>query len=197
MQSLKSLKLSVSFSLAMLIVICGVADAQQLPGVKCVVDGQRQCKTKYAVPLGGGEVFFSSQSAADRFTDLVLRQQPAVANGKREAWVLRANHQLALTGQYKQARCVITGAPIGESEQVLNESVSAAVAGLRIYFKDAAAKEKLLAKKSLIDRVKLVFSSIQFAKNFDLAKVKNEGNVRPIADRTIANQSINHTTTKK
>jgi hypothetical protein len=207
MQSFKSLKLTVSFSLAMLIAICGVADAQQLPGVKCIVDGQRQCKTKHAVPLGGGEVFFSSQSAAKRFTDLVLGQQTAKANPQRDAWVLRANHQLALTGQYRQCRCVITGDAIGESEQVLNESVSTAVAGLRIYFKDAAAKEKLLAKKSLIDRVKIVFASNQFAKNFALAEVKNEGNVRSIADRTIADrtiadrthagQSINQSTTKK
>jgi len=191
MQSLKSLKLIASFSLALatLIAIPGVSGAQQLPGVKCIVDGGRQCKTKYAVAFVGGEVFFSSQAAADRFSDLMLRQQPATADKQREAWRLRANHQLALTGQYKQCRCVVTDAAIGEAEKATGESVSTVIAGLRVYVKDVAAKEKLLAQKRMIDRVKLVFASNQFAKNFALSKVEKAGNVRSIADQSAVDLS--------
>jgi len=133
------LKHQVSFAKQKLLVtMCGwlacllggdpVAVAQQYPGIKCIIDGNQQCRTEHTVEFNWdkeskgkkcfGKIFFSSQDAADQFqthvvSKLELGQQPDYL------LLLRANHQLALTGQVKQQLCPITEKSIDSEHQLL------------------------------------------------------------------------------
>ena len=150
--------------------LTGSADvvAQQYPGVKCVIDGNQQCRIKYSVEFNWdqksagkkclGKIFFSSQHAADQFQTRVvdklkLDQQPD------SSLLLRANHQLILTGQVKQRRCPLTGKLIDQEHQLL-------IAGVKVCFYDAAAKNKLESLESTWHRAERVFAWQVFAKSF-------------------------------
>ena len=77
--------------------------------------------------------------------------------------MLKANHQLALTKQVQQKRCPISGESIQKEHEL-------AIAGVRIFFRDSAAKKEMQAAKSTWHRAQQVFASDAFAKNFVKAK---------------------------
>ena len=144
------------------------AVAQQYPGVKCIIDGNQQCRIEHSVEFNWdqnsvdqkclGKIFFSSQHAANQFQARVVKklkldQQPD------SSLLLKANHQLVLTGQVKQQRCPLTGKSIDQEHQLL-------IAGVSVYFHDAVAKNKIESLESTWRRAKQVFTAPVFAKSF-------------------------------
>ena len=142
--------------------------AQQYPGVKCIVDGNQQCRIEHSVEFNWdqnsvdqkclGKIFFSSQHAANQFQARVVKklkldQQPA------SSLLLKANHQLALTSQVKQQKCPVTGKSIDQEHQLL-------IAGVKVCFHDAAARNKVELLESTWQRAERVFASQVFAKSF-------------------------------
>ena len=142
--------------------------AQQYPGVKCIVDGSQQCRIEHTVEFNWdkksadkkclGKIFFSSQHAANQFQARVVKklkldQQPD------SSLLLKANHQLALTGQVKQQRCPLTGKSIDREHQLL-------IAGLNVCFHDVATKNKVESLESTWQRAEQVFTPQMFAKSF-------------------------------
>ena len=144
------------------------AVAQQYPGVKCIIDGNQQCRIEHSVEFNWdqnsvdqkclGKIFFSSQHAANQFQARVVKklkldQQPA------SSLLLKANHQLALTSQVKQQKCPVTGKSIDQEHQLL-------VAGVKVCFHDAAARNEIESLESTWQRAEQVFASRMFAKSF-------------------------------
>ena len=144
------------------------AVAQQYPGVKCIIDGNQQCRIEHSVEFNWdqnsvdqkclGKIFFSSQHAANQFQARVVKklkldQQPA------SSLLLKANHQLALTSQVKQQKCPVTGKSIDQEHQLL-------IAGVKVCFHDAAARNKVESLESTWQRAERVFASQVFAKSF-------------------------------
>ena len=194
------LKHQVSFAKQKLLVtMCGwlacllsgdpVAVAQQYPGIKCIIDGNQQCRTEHTVEFNWdkeskgkkcfGKIFFSSQDAADQFqthviSKLELGQQPDYL------LLLRANHQLALTGQVKQQLCPITEKSIDSEHQLL-------IAGVKIHFHDAAAKNKVESQEATWQRAKQVFAPPVFARSFS-----KRGEPAKQAGVAVADESANN-----
>ena len=144
------------------------AVAQQYPGVKCIIDGNQQCRIEHSVEFNWdqksvdkkclGKIFFSSQHAANQFQARVVKklkldQQPD------SSLLLKANHQLALTGQVKQQQCPLTGKSIDQEHQLL-------IAGVKVCFHDAAARNIIESLESTRQRAEKVFASRMFAKSF-------------------------------
>ena len=142
--------------------------AQQYPGVKCIIDGNQQCRIEHSVEFNWdqnsvdqkclGKIFFSSQYAANQFQARVVKklkldQQPA------SSLLLKANHQLALTSQVKQQKCPVTGKSIDQEHQLL-------IAGVKVCFHDAAARNKVESLESTWQRAEQVFATRMFAKSF-------------------------------
>ena len=73
--------------------------------------------------------------------------------------LLKANHQLALTGQVKQQQCPLTGKSIDQEHQLL-------VAGVKVCFHDAAARNEIESLESTWQRAEQVFATRMFAKSF-------------------------------
>lgn len=145
-----------------------VVVAQQYPGIKCIIDGNQQCRIEHSIEFNWdqksvdkkclGKIFFSSQHAAKRFQarvvdKLKLDQQPD------SSLLLKANHQLTLTGQVEQQRCPLTGKSIAPEHQLL-------IAGVKVCFHDAAAKNKVELLETTWHRAERVFASQVFAKSF-------------------------------
>jgi len=160
--------------LACLLINATPVSAQQYPGVKCIVDGNLQCKVQHSIKFGQGDVFFGNQANADLFQanvldKLKLGQQP------KQALVLKANHQLALTNQVKQQHCPITGKSIEEKQQLM-------IAGVKVFFHDSASKEKMQAAESTWHRAHQVFATAAFAKNFIVLAKPPEAATATVAD---------------
>ena len=144
--------------LACLLVVAAPVSAQQHPGVKCIVDGDLQCRVQYSVEFGQGQVFFGSKAGVNLFQTKVVRQIE-LGQQPEQALVLKANHQLALTNQVQQQRCPVTGDLINNEHELL-------IAGVRVFFHDGAAKEKMQAAESTWHRAQQVFASEAFAKSY-------------------------------
>ena len=161
--SIKPNLLAIACSwLACLAITTSPVSAQQYPGVKCIVDGNLQCKVQHSVKFERGKVFFGNQTGVEYFQKKVLDK---IKRGQQpeQSLVLKANHQLALTKQVQQQRCPVSGKSIQKEHEL-------AIAGVRIFFHDSAAKKELQAAKSTWHRAQQVFASDAFSKNFVRAK---------------------------
>ena len=144
--------------LACLLITTASVSAQQYPGVKCVVDGNLQCKVQHSVEFGQGDVFFGSQAGVEHFQTNVI-EKIKLGQQPEQTLVLKANHQLALTNQVQQQRCPVTGKSIEDEQQLV-------IAGVRVFFHDSAAKEEMQTAESTWHRAQQVFASEAFTKNF-------------------------------
>ena len=140
--------------LACLLITTASVSAQQYPGVKCIVDGNLQCEVQHSVEFGPGKVFFGSQPSVEHFQNNVI-EKIKLGQQPEHTLVLKANHQLALTNQVKQQCCPVTGESIEKEQQLV-------IAGVKVFFHDTAAKEKMLAADSTWHRAQQVFASERF-----------------------------------
>lgn len=167
MQSHRPIKLAgLAFAMAFCTVMVSTpTNGQTYPGVKCPVNGRLQCQVRHAVKWREGQVYFSSRAAVDDFRS---RNSPAdVHKYLKPALILKANHQLVLTGQYTQRRCPITGNFTSDEFQIR-------IAGVKIYLHDAIAKKRLQEIESTLGRAKLVFADSTFAKTFSKTISRNK-----------------------
>lgn len=128
--------------------------AQDLTGVKCIVDGTRSCQTAWSQKYLQGDLYFSSGDALVSFRQRI-EEDPADHLSLR----IRAHHQLLLTGQYVQRYCPIT-------LRTPSPQFTARVGGLQIAFADAQARDQVLSEPRLVDKARRVFHPEVFATAF-------------------------------
>lgn len=166
-------------AVACLVAVPTSASAQIYPGVKCVVDGEKQCKVRHAAKWHQGEIFFSSRSAKESF--VAKAASPRQNKHQCASLILKANHQLALTGQYAQHQCPITGKRYSKTFQL-------PVAGLKIYLHDSTSKAQLRSIDSTLEKAKVVFAASEFTKTFSPARKKTAATTQfaPGANRPVS-----------
>lgn len=124
-----------------------VAGNDDLTGIKCVVNGEAGAKKEAAAKYLDGEVYFCCGGCKSKF------------EAAPEKYTVKANHQLALTGQYVQKKCPISG---GE----LSEGVTAKVGGMEVGFCCNNCQGKVESAEDLAAKADLVFTKEAFAKGF-------------------------------
>jgi YHS domain-containing protein len=112
---------------------------------KCPVSGA-PAKKESAVDYKGGKVYFCCDGC------------PASFKKDTAKYAAKANQQLVVTGQAKQAKCPLTGGKC-------NPAAALEVGGVQACFCCDGCKGKV-AKASAEDQVKMVFDDEAFAKGF-------------------------------
>ena len=168
--------------LVCLFVADATAVAQQYPGIKCIIDGHHQCQIRYSVEFGQGTIYFASQNAVEQFETLVI-DKIKLGQEPRPSLVLKANHQLAVTGQVQQKFCPVTGKPTNKEHQLL-------IGGVSIFFHDMAAKKKMEALDSTWHRARQVFAPDMFAKSFSVSIIPAQQEGIAIADGSTKHPTV-------
>ena len=134
-------------------VLAFAADKADAPKVTCPVSGQ-PAKAEHTVDYKGGKVQFCCPNCPKAFS-----ADPA-------KFAVKANHQLALTGQAKQVACPFTGGK-------LNAEKKADVAGVSVNFccGNCEAKAKAASADDLLAKA---FSDDAFAKAFKVGEAEKK-----------------------
>ena len=139
------------------------AVSQEIAGVKCVVEGDRNAQEQFKATHADGEVFFCCQGCAEAFA------------ADRAAYQTRANHQLVVTQQYKQSACPIAG-------EAFNSEQTAKVGGVEVAFCCENCKTKVEAAADLPAKVELVFGTEAFKRAFTKSKSEVESSSIDLTD---------------
>ena len=115
-----------------------------LTGIKCVVSGKGVNKN-YSCPFKKGKVFFDCNESRRKFID------------DRTAYIIKANHQLAVTGQYFQTKC-----PIKNSQIDRNSKVRKSIAGVEIGFCCRACVDQISTKANIHEQIRFIFDNRKF-----------------------------------
>jgi len=130
---------------------------QALAGVKCIVAGDNAAELEYAAKHLDGEVYFCCEDCLAEF------------KANPETYSIKANHQLLVTGQYRQTACPITSMP-------LSEDTDLRLGGTQIRFCCKRCRSSVDSAGDLEAKAKLVFAKDPFEKGFspaiDWSKVK-------------------------
>lgn len=134
-------------------VLAFAADEAKAPKVTCPVSGQ-PAKAEHTVDYKGGKVQFCCPNCPKAFT------------ADPEKFAVKANHQLALTGQAKQVACPFTGGK-------LNAEKTADVGGVTVTFccGNCQAKAKAASQDELAAKV---FSDEAFAKAYKVGEAETK-----------------------
>ena len=123
-----------------------VDDGPDLTGVKCIVRGNVAAKADKSSDYHNGHVYFCCGNCKAKFD---------ADPGK---FTVKANHQLALTGQYVQV-----ASPFGGK---CAEGMSTKVGGVEVCFGNEKDLKKVNAATDLAAKAKMVFGKKAFAKAF-------------------------------
>lgn len=145
-----------------------------LTGIKCIVSGVKNADPDYGVKFKDGMVFFSNQQAANLFRAVTSKKRvrASLIEPHANRLIVKANHQLALTQQYIQTCCPITGEPINRKTQVR-------LGGVDVAFSNQFAADAFGDQAALIRRAPLVFGD----SNFDQAFVAAQASTAIMAKR--------------
>ena len=121
--------------------------SQELAGVKCVVEGDRNAHENFKAAHADGEVYFCCEGCAAAFA----------ADSK--AHQTRANHQLVVTQQYTQTACPIAG-------EAFNSEQTAKVGGVEVAFCCEKCKTQVETAADLPAKAELVFGPAAFKRGF-------------------------------
>lgn len=145
-----------------------------LTGIKCIVSGVKNADADYGVKFKDGTVFFSNQQAANLFRAVTSKKRvrSSLIEPHVNRLIVKANHQLALTQQYTQTCCPITGESIDRKVQVR-------LGGVDVAFSDQFAAGAFGDQAALIRRAPLVFGE----SNFDQAFVASQTSTAMMAKR--------------
>lgn len=124
-------------------------DGDKLKGVKCPVSGKPAVEDK-TVAYKEGEVYFCCPGCPGAFKKDTAK------------FATKANHQLAQTGQYEEAKCPLSG-------RGLNEDTVVEVAGVEVTFCCPNCQGKV-ADAEGDAQLEMVFSDKAFAKAFKPVK---------------------------
>jgi YHS domain-containing protein len=134
-------------------VMAFAADEADAPKITCPVSG-KPAVAEHTVDYKGGKVQFCCPNCPKAFS-----ADPA-------KFAVKANHQLALTGQAKQVACPFTGAK-------LNPEKKADVAGVSVNFccGNCEAKAKAMSQEDLLAKA---FSDAAFDKAYKVGEAKTK-----------------------
>lgn len=141
-------------------VFCNAIFAQEIEGVKCVVEGDRNARQQFKAKHANGEVYFCCQGCAAAFV------------ADPSAHQTRANHQLVVTQQYSQTACPIAG-------KNFDVELTTKVAGVEVAFCCGNCKASVEAASDLPAKAELVFGPAAFKRAFSKSQA-----ARPEVDLT-------------
>lgn len=147
-------RLSVAFSLTLALMTA--ANAQDLTGIKCVVNGKKAATSESSVEYKDGKVYFCCDHCADAFREDVKLKDKATHT-------VKANHQLVLTGQFVQKGCPMSGGAV-------DENLIAEVGGTKVGFCCEGCMNKVKNAENLEAKSKFVFTESAFKKAFEKKK---------------------------
>ena len=139
----------------------GSASAQTIDGIKCIVSGDQNANHDFKAAYADGEVYFCCPSCKQTFTD-------ATATSKKDL-VVKANHQLVLTGQYVQSSCPVSGG-------ATNAAYRSNVGGVEVAFCCDKCQAKIDGLPNTKAKAESVFGDESFVKHF----VKKEINLNDV-----------------
>lgn len=142
------------FSLSMGCLLVGalvVAQETKKVELKCLVAGAPAAKMDKFAEYKGGKVYFCCDDCKGKFTKETAK------------FAVAANAQLVQSGQTKQAKCPISGAPVDAEKSV-------EVAGAKVLFCCENCQGKVAGEKDAAKQKELVFSDAAFAKAFEVKK---------------------------
>lgn len=125
--------------------------SQELAGVKCVVEGDRNAQEQFKGSHADGEVYFCCEECAAAFA------------ADSSAHQTRANHQLVVTQQYAQTACPIAG-------KDFNTEQTAKVGGVEVAFCCGTCKTQVETAVDLPAKAELVFGPAAFKRAFSKSK---------------------------
>jgi len=146
---------------AMTLGILASTHAQDLSGIKCVVNGDQNASADSSIDYLGGRVYVCCPECIKAF------------ESDPEAFATRANHQLVLTGQFRQTKC-----PISDTE--FDPAVTAKVGGTKIALCCEKCLKKIDDTEKMEDRAELIFGNKVFGKSFVKVESDAATNVLPI-----------------
>jgi hypothetical protein len=117
--------------------------------LKCPVSGKAATKD-HALDHNGGKVYFCCDNCPKAFKENTAK------------FAAKANEQMIVDGQFKQAKCPISGAKLNPDQHV-------AVDGVEVQFCCDKCKGKVAAAKG-DEQLNLVFSDEAFKKGYELKK---------------------------
>lgn len=140
-------------AVSMLAVVSGSDDQPKLDGVKCPLMGKNAVKAEKTVDYRGGKVYFCCDRCVKGF------------KADDATHTTKANHQLALTGQFTQKACPMTGKPVADGKTV-------DVGGVSVGVCCDGCKGKLEKAEGVEGKAKLVFANEAFDKGFETKKAE-------------------------
>ncbi|MFK7770024.1 MAG: hypothetical protein AB8B55_22640 [Mariniblastus sp.] len=127
--------------------------AQDLTGIKCIVNGKKSAEPESFVEYQGGKVYFCCSHCVETFKeDLKLK--------KEAKYTMMANHQLVVTGQFVQKGCPMSGSAI-------EENLTAKVGATKVGFCCEGCRDKVANAETLEEKAKMVFSHAAFKNAFE------------------------------
>ena len=131
---------------------CHAQDEEHDPlaGVKCIVAGDNGAKIEHVAKHLDGEVYFCCDECKSAF-----ESNPG-------DYLVKANHQLVITGQYAQKACPITGLEVNEDKMV-------SVGGTELGVCCGRCEGSINGAPDLAHKANLVFNKDAFAKGFEKA----------------------------
>ncbi len=137
-------------SVAIFVACCGLMLASgddDLAGIKCVVQGDKNANKEFSAKYHDGEVYFCCNGCKKKF------------EADPSAYEVKSNHQLVLTGQYVQKACPFSGNGI-------NEELMTEVGGTKVGFCCEGCLKKVADAEDVAAKATLVFSDKAFEKGF-------------------------------
>ena len=143
--------------------------AQTIDGIKCIVSGDQNANREFKTAYADGEVYFCCESCKQTFVD-------ATAASKND-FVVKANHQLVLTGQYVQSTCPVSGSAtsVGHESNVGGVEVASGCD------KCQAQIDGLAGTKA---KAEMVFGAESFAKHFVKKEIDLSAVTCPLMQKT-------------
>lgn len=133
-----------------LMTLPAVTSAQDMEGIKCLINPSAAAKAETAVEYNGGKVYFCCGNCAKKFS------------ADPEKFTAAANHQLFATEQVKQKACPISGRPVADG-------VAAKVGGSEVGLCCKNCLAKVDGAEDMAAKQAIVFSADAFKKGFESA----------------------------
>lgn len=124
---------------------------QDLSGVKCIVHGTANATLEATVDYRDAKVYFCCDNCAEKFR--------AEMDNADSEMLVKANHQLVLTGQFTQKSCPLTGREVASDKMV-------EVGGAKVGVCCGGCLAKVEGGADLATKAKMVFASAPFEKGF-------------------------------
>ena len=137
-------------SVFVLLACCGLAFAatsDDLTGVKCLVNGNKNASKSASAKHKDGEVYFCCQGCVKKF------------EADPSAFEVKANHQLVVSGQYVQTGCPFSGNAVADGK-------ATEVGGVSVGFCCDGCLKKVASAPDVAAKASLVFATKTFDKGF-------------------------------